>query len=137
LLNDFDVSVHISIWPETYCLTLSEAFGAGIVPIVSDIGALGERVIDGVNGFKFELYSPGSLVDIIRYLIGNRGLIDKLKDQSCTDNVTEEKHKAWLLPIYQKLIQDSKLNQSNIYLKQAISLDDCGIALEKSNWLYN
>ena len=30
-LMDFDVSLHLSIWPETYCLTLSEAWRAGLV----------------------------------------------------------------------------------------------------------
>ena len=34
----------ISIWPETYCHTLTEAWSCGIPAIVSDIGTLRESV---------------------------------------------------------------------------------------------
>ena len=59
------VSLHTSIWPETYCLTLSEAWDAGLVPIVTDIGALGERVIDGVSGYKISPQSEGELIRLL------------------------------------------------------------------------
>ena len=56
-----DVSLHTSICPETYSLALSEAWAAGLTPIVTDIGAFRERVVDGVNGLKVE---AGSSVDL-------------------------------------------------------------------------
>lgn len=59
------VSLHVSIWPETYCLTLSEAWDAGLVPVVTDIGALGERVLDGVNGYKIQPQSEGELIRLL------------------------------------------------------------------------
>ncbi len=62
------LSLHISIWPETFCITLSEAIHFGVVPIVSDLGAPGERVQDGVNGFKIPANSPGALVDLLERL---------------------------------------------------------------------
>ncbi len=46
----------ISVWAETFCLTLSEAQALGVPLIVSDIGALRERIIDGKTGF---LIPPG------------------------------------------------------------------------------
>lgn len=63
------VSLHVSIWPETYCLTLSEAWDCGLVPIVSDIGALGERVIDGINGFKIAANSEGQLFTVLHRIL--------------------------------------------------------------------
>ena len=36
-----DIGLFLSLWPETYLLTLSEAWNAGVVPIVTDIGAPG------------------------------------------------------------------------------------------------
>ena len=57
-----DVSLHVSICPETFGLALSEAWAAGLTPIASDIGAFGERVVDGVNGLKVE---AGSSIDLI------------------------------------------------------------------------
>ncbi|GAB5099234.1 glycosyltransferase family protein [Caballeronia sp. HLA56] len=78
-LKDCEVSLHLSIWPETYCLTLSEAWQQGLVPIVSDIGALGERVRHGVNGLKIAPESEGQLIDIVRRLIDEPELIDTLR----------------------------------------------------------
>lgn len=78
-LAQCDVSLHLSIWPETYCLTLSEAWQTGLVPIVSDIGALGERVIHGVNGLKIPVDSEGHLIQAIRMLVEGRKLLASLK----------------------------------------------------------
>lgn len=39
-----DLVCILPIWPETYCYTLSEAILCGIPSIVTDIGALGERM---------------------------------------------------------------------------------------------
>ena len=52
LLAGCDVSLHLSTWPETFVIALTEAWQAGLVPIVADIGALAERVEDGIDGFK-------------------------------------------------------------------------------------
>lgn len=82
LLFSCDVSIHASIWPETYVLALSEAWAAGLVPIVSDMGALGERVKDGVNGIQFQVNSPDSaiqLASILRQLAVDRSLLDKIQ----------------------------------------------------------
>jgi GT2 family glycosyltransferase/glycosyltransferase involved in cell wall biosynthesis len=38
------VALFLSIWPETYCFTLSEALAAGLVPVALEIGAIGERL---------------------------------------------------------------------------------------------
>ena len=49
----FDVGVIPSIFAETFSLVLSELWMAGRAVAVADIGALGERVRDKVNGVKF------------------------------------------------------------------------------------
>ena len=50
-----DIKPHLigilSIWPETYCHTLTEAWSCGIPVLTIDIGALGERVHDNGGGF--------------------------------------------------------------------------------------
>ncbi len=50
-LDTCDVSLHLSIWPETFCISLSEAWQRGVVPIVTELGGLRDRVDDGRNGF--------------------------------------------------------------------------------------
>ena len=50
-----DIKPHLigilSVWPETYCHTLTEAWSCGIPVLTIDIGALGERVHDNGGGF--------------------------------------------------------------------------------------
>jgi glycosyltransferase involved in cell wall biosynthesis len=61
LLAGCDVALHLSTWPETYVIALTEAWQAGLIPIVTDLGALAERVEDGVDGFKVPPNDPGAV----------------------------------------------------------------------------
>jgi glycosyltransferase involved in cell wall biosynthesis len=56
IFSEFDVGVIPSIFAETYSIVLSEMWNAGVPPVVSNIGAMGERLSDGVNG---RLVPPG------------------------------------------------------------------------------
>ena len=67
-LSDYDVALHLSVWPETYCITLSEAWKAGLIPIVTDIGALGDRVEHDVNGFKVAVGDASGVVDTLELI---------------------------------------------------------------------
>lgn len=42
--NPCDVALFLSIWPETYCYALSDAYELGLYPIALDFGALSERI---------------------------------------------------------------------------------------------
>ena len=44
----------LSIWPETYCHTLSEAWSCGVPVLVLELGALGERVNKNGGGYFLE-----------------------------------------------------------------------------------
>ncbi|GEC59738.1 hypothetical protein GOX01_00690 [Gluconobacter oxydans] len=63
-----DVALNLSIWPETYCISLSEAWQNGLIPIVTDVGALGDRVEDGVNGFKVPISRPSMVLERLELL---------------------------------------------------------------------
>jgi glycosyltransferase involved in cell wall biosynthesis len=63
-----DVSLHLSIWPETYCISLSEAWQRGIVPIVTGIGALGDRVTHGRNGFVVNVNDTAAVIGYLELL---------------------------------------------------------------------
>ncbi len=65
ILSEFDVGVIPSIFPETFCIVLSEMWQANVPVAASDLGALGDRVIDGRNGKKF---APGDTDDMARAL---------------------------------------------------------------------
>ena len=42
--NPCDVALFLSIWPETYCYALSDAYAVGLYPVALDFGAVGERI---------------------------------------------------------------------------------------------
>jgi glycosyltransferase involved in cell wall biosynthesis len=43
-LSRCHLSFFPSVWPETYCYTLSQAFFAGLYPVAFDLGALAHRI---------------------------------------------------------------------------------------------
>jgi hypothetical protein len=104
------VSLHLSVWPETYCLTLSEAWDCGLVPVVSDIGALGERVIDGVNGLKIPPDAEGALVQALRRLSETPGLLQELQQNIGAAPVSRiQSHAAGLHDIYKPIVIERRL----------------------------
>lgn len=134
ILQGFDVSIHASIWPETYCLTLSEAWRAGLVPVVTDIGALGERVQDGVNGFSFPVENSGRLVEILAQLATDRDLLKNMKTSSAPRDVSyEDRHLLWLDSLYARLCVGNTI--SNIGGGGSLILSDCGVFLNDEKWL--
>lgn len=69
LLSTIDVLVIPSLTAETYSLVLSEAWMAGLPVAVSDIGALGDRVADGINGKKFVAGNVDSIRDTLTWFV--------------------------------------------------------------------
>ena len=63
-----DVALHLSIWPETYCISLSEVWQNGLIPIVSDVGAFSDRVVHGVNGFRVRIGETSAVLDHLELL---------------------------------------------------------------------
>ncbi len=63
-----DVSLHLSIWPETFCISLSEAWQRGAVPIVTGIGALGDRVTHGRDGFVVKVNDAAAVIGYLELL---------------------------------------------------------------------
>lgn len=105
ILRDFDVSLHVSIWPETYMIALSEAWSAGLIPIVTDLGAQSERVTDGVDGFKVPPHDPASIAICLRRIQSG----DIKRDKICAAIAakalaTPERHLAQLQSIYEDVI---------------------------------
>nr|WP_294915279.1 glycosyltransferase [uncultured Neokomagataea sp.] len=77
-LKAADVALNLSIWPETYCISLSEAWQNGLLPIVTDVGALGDRVEDGVNGFKVPINRPSMVLERLEMLRSSEALRRKM-----------------------------------------------------------
>jgi len=134
LLKDHDVSIHFSIWPETYCISLTEAWAAGLVPIVSDIGALGERVTHGHNGFKLPPTEAGSLVALIRQLANAPETIAAMKPHVlAAQGTTHAEHMQWLGALYQRLLPAQRI-APRPDVARGMNLRQAGILLVEPSW---
>jgi glycosyltransferase involved in cell wall biosynthesis len=59
---------------EGLSIAMAEAMAAGVVPIVADVGELGELVIDGVNGYLIEPNNIGDYTQKSLFLLQNNAL---------------------------------------------------------------
>ncbi len=74
-----DVLLFLSTWPETYGITLSEGQAAGLVPIVTSLGAPAERVRDGVDGFVVEPGDADAVAARLREVATDRDRLLQLR----------------------------------------------------------
>ena len=66
------VAIIPSIWPETYCHTLTEAWRAGIPVLGSDLGAVGERVLKNGGGWVLPPVDPVEWIDKLIEIAGDK-----------------------------------------------------------------
>jgi glycosyltransferase involved in cell wall biosynthesis len=78
ILKGHHVALFASSWPETFVITLSEAFRAGVVPVVPNIGAFAERVRDGENGLVVRGDSASYLCALLS-LLNDPELLERLR----------------------------------------------------------
>lgn len=67
-----------SIWWEAFVLVISEAWMFGKPVICSNVGAMADRVADGVDGLHFEMGSAPALARTIKHAATERGLWTRL-----------------------------------------------------------
>lgn len=131
-LAETDVSLHLSVCPETYCLMLSEAWQAGVVPVVTDLGALGQRVCHGRNGFTFPREDLGALMDLLQALAASPALLEDIRRGSRAEDIVPlPDHVAWLDGVYRHLSAQASSLQPDAEPGQ-LSLSDCNIFLNCS-----
>ncbi len=78
ILAGMDVLVVPSLWYEAFCLTLREAWLAGVVVVASRLGAMAEGVEDGVTGLLFEPGNADELSRVLARLASDRELRERL-----------------------------------------------------------
>ncbi|MGS0895078.1 glycosyltransferase family protein [Burkholderia stagnalis] len=134
-LQDCQVSLHASIWPETYCLTLSEAWQLGLVPIVTDIGALGERVTHMVNGIKIKANNEGALIDAIQTLANSPDLLETLRSGITEETYSQlSRHVELLRAEYLALLDDTpRALMMGVPLTHT-PIRELGVVLASPNW---
>ncbi len=78
-LAALDVVVVPTLWYETASLIVQEAFAAGAPVVASQIGALQERVREGVDGRFFPPGDAAALRDILNHLLADPARLDQLR----------------------------------------------------------
>lgn len=124
LLKGGDVSINYAIWPETYMISLSESWAAGLVPIVSDLGAPGERVTDDRDGFIVPVGDIGSIADKIRLLSNDRLKLDEMKQFVLGKPIVRpQQHVNMLIDKYEALTSALKARPQSAKRRDMIAFD--------------
>lgn len=70
-----------SVWPETFCHTLTEAWSCGIPVIGSNIGVIEDRILKNDGGWIIDINNPSEIFDLIINLINSKDdYLDKVKN---------------------------------------------------------
>ncbi len=102
ILSNIDVLVVPSIWYEAFCLTLREAFLAGVPVIVSNFGAMAEAVDDGETGLLFNVGDCVDLSEKMKQLMTDSRLRTKLAE-SHKEVATVKESTAALKKVYREI----------------------------------
>jgi glycosyltransferase involved in cell wall biosynthesis len=79
VLAGLDAVVVPSLWYENSPLTIQEAFVARVPVIAADVGGMAELVRDGVDGLRFRVGDAGALRDVLRRVVADPGILDRLR----------------------------------------------------------
>jgi glycosyltransferase involved in cell wall biosynthesis len=101
-LRQFDCLVMPSIWVENSPLVIREAFAAGVPVVASRLGALPEKVEDGVNGRLFTAGDPGDLARVLQELIDEPQQLARLAEAT-RPGPDMHAHSELLVSIYRSL----------------------------------
>jgi len=107
VLGQIDVLVVPSVWPETFCHVVREAFIAGVPVIGADIGAIPEAIDHGKNGF---LFCPGDVDELSTYLqmiVDDPAILDQLRER-IPEVKTVDQQVRELLHLYETLRKDKR-----------------------------
>ena len=90
-MKDVDWVIAPSTWWEVFGLVVSEAWMFGRPVIASDIGGLGERIQNGVNGFKFPARDARALAELMVKLAGRRAGVGE-SQRGCSAIMDRQRH---------------------------------------------
>lgn len=114
-LSVADAVLILSIWPETYCISLSEVWQNGLIPVATDIGALGDRIVDGVNGFKLPVGEASNVIERLELIRSDEKLRQQIMENITPDLwVNNDEYVEKLLDIYKQVTPRREMGQSNL-----------------------
>jgi len=103
VLAETDVLVVPSLWYETSSLVVQEAFAAKVPVIASNLGALAQRVRNGVDGLLVAPGDPGALREAMERVTENPSLLEGWRDKILPIKGLKE-HVDEILALYEELL---------------------------------
>ncbi|OIJ11702.1 hypothetical protein BKP37_14755 [Anaerobacillus alkalilacustris] len=76
-----NLSAVFSIWPETYCHTLTESWALGLPTLVTDIGTLRERVVKSDAGWLVDVNNIEEIYNKILYIADDPDEYHRVKEK--------------------------------------------------------
>ncbi len=105
-LSTVDLLVVPTLWYETSSLIIQEAQAAGVPVLASRIGAVQERLRDGVDGFFFPAGDERALLSLLRRFLAQPELVEELRQQIRPVKTIAE-HLAQVTAVYYKALSGS------------------------------
>jgi len=105
LMSEVDWVVVPSVWWENSPMVIQEAFLHGRPVIASDIGAMAEKVTDGVNGLHFRAGDAASLARVMTRAATTPGLWEQLRPRG-TEVPRMDEHVRVLDELYRKVLDE-------------------------------
>ncbi len=102
--SDADVVIISSRAPETFSIVAHEALAFGVPVIASDIGALPEVILPGVNGYLVPPGDPESLYEVLDKLASDPGLLAGLEIPGPVSIYSISEHGEMIEKIYREAV---------------------------------
>jgi glycosyltransferase involved in cell wall biosynthesis len=107
VLRQFDALITPSLWYENSPLVIQEAYALGIPVIASNLGALAEKVQDGVSGRLFPAGDSVTLAAILQEISAEPALLARYRQQ-INPPPTIEEHTRQIEQLYRQLVMRGK-----------------------------
>lgn len=102
-LAELDVVIIPTMWYEVSPLTIDEVFAVGIPIVASRIGAMSEKIKDGVNGRLFAVGDAAALQRVLMDILENPELLD-LWQKGIRSVRTIDQHMSEIEELYQSTV---------------------------------
>ena len=139
-LQELDVALFLSTWPETYNISLGEAMFMGVVPICTNLGAHSDRIQHGINGLLVPPHDSQTVVQTLLKLHADRKLLASLRNGALAVKLMSiEEHGKKLEKTYSDLQPRTPLNSINddLLLNAQLNLSALGVRLGQDLWDQN
>jgi glycosyltransferase involved in cell wall biosynthesis len=114
--EQIDVILLLSTWPETFSYTLTETIAANIPPIVTNMGALAERVSADDIGWLVDYKDVAGIADLLLRLSADNSEVEKYKKRICKVGLkTLSEMSREYEQLYESILADSKYENHKIH----------------------